>query len=71
MIAKGHLHQRHRRQAADEAVAAPKISWTPVISPAGFVIYSGKQFPAWRGKFRAGIVVRDRGAVVVVSVGDD
>ncbi|RXT92400.1 PQQ-dependent sugar dehydrogenase, partial [Pseudomonas syringae] len=29
--------------------AAPKISWTPVISPAGFVIYSGKQFPAWRG----------------------
>lgn len=29
--------------------AAPKITWTPVISPAGFIIYSGKQFPAWRG----------------------
>lgn len=29
--------------------AAPKITWTPVISPAGFIIYSGNQFPAWRG----------------------
>ncbi|MDG2525059.1 PQQ-dependent sugar dehydrogenase [Stenotrophomonas sp. HITSZ_GD] len=29
--------------------AAPKITWTPVISPAGFIIYSGTQFPAWRG----------------------
>ncbi|MEE7567197.1 PQQ-dependent sugar dehydrogenase, partial [Xanthomonas sp. Kuri4-3] len=22
---------------------------TPVISPAGFIIYSGKQFPKWQG----------------------
>lgn len=29
--------------------AAPKVSWTPVISPAGFIIYSGKVFPKWRG----------------------
>ncbi|MCC4597272.1 PQQ-dependent sugar dehydrogenase [Xanthomonas campestris pv. phormiicola] len=29
--------------------AAPKVSWTPVISPAGFVIYSGSVFPQWRG----------------------
>ncbi|QNH11099.1 PQQ-dependent sugar dehydrogenase [Xanthomonas sp. SI] len=29
--------------------AAPKVSWTPVISPAGFVIYSGSTFPQWRG----------------------
>lgn len=28
---------------------APKVSWTPVISPAGLVIYSGAMFPAWRG----------------------
>ena len=28
---------------------APKISWTPVIAPAGFVIYSGNQFPDWKG----------------------
>ena len=28
---------------------APKVSWTPVISPAGFVIYSGSAFPDWQG----------------------
>ncbi|MDQ3268812.1 MAG: PQQ-dependent sugar dehydrogenase [Pseudomonadota bacterium] len=28
---------------------APEISWTPVISPAGFVFYSGRQFPRWQG----------------------
>jgi glucose/arabinose dehydrogenase len=29
--------------------AAPKVTWTPVISPAGFIIYSGKLFPQWTG----------------------
>ena len=28
---------------------APKASWTPVISPAGLVFYSGKAFPDWNG----------------------
>jgi glucose/arabinose dehydrogenase len=28
---------------------APKISWTPVIAPADFIIYSGKEFPDWDG----------------------
>lgn len=28
---------------------APKVSWNPVISPAGLMIYSGSMFPAWRG----------------------
>ena len=28
---------------------APKISWTPVIAPAGMIIYSGKEFPDWNG----------------------
>lgn len=27
----------------------PLISWTPVISPAGFIIYDGDLFPAWKG----------------------
>ena len=27
----------------------PVITWTPVISPAGFVIYSGSEFPQWQG----------------------
>ncbi len=28
---------------------APAISWTPVISPAGLVFYSGDLFPEWKG----------------------
>jgi glucose/arabinose dehydrogenase len=28
---------------------APKVTWNPVISPAGFVIYSGSTFPKWQG----------------------
>lgn len=29
---------------------APEIAWTPVISPAGLVIYSGARFPQWQGQ---------------------
>lgn len=29
--------------------AAPKLGWTPVISPAGLIVYSGRMFPQWRG----------------------
>ena len=28
---------------------APAITWNPVISPAGFVIYSGDRYPGWSG----------------------
>jgi glucose/arabinose dehydrogenase len=28
---------------------APVVSWTPVISPAGFMIYDGGLFPEWNG----------------------
>ncbi|HDZ55096.1 MAG TPA: PQQ-dependent sugar dehydrogenase [Pseudomonas xinjiangensis] len=28
---------------------APVITWTPVISPAGFIIYNGELFPEWQG----------------------
>ena len=35
---------------------APKAWWTPVISPGGFMIYSGKAFPEWQGDgFIAGL----------------
>jgi len=27
----------------------PKVSWNPVISPGGLMIYSGAMFPQWRG----------------------
>lgn len=29
--------------------AAPAVTWNPVISPAGFVIYSGDRYPGWKG----------------------
>lgn len=48
---------------------APKISWSPVIAPAGFVIYSGDAFPQWKGNgFIGGLV--SRGLVRVSLVGD-
>ncbi|MGZ8286703.1 MAG: PQQ-dependent sugar dehydrogenase [Allosphingosinicella sp.] len=28
---------------------APKISWTPVVSPGDMIFYSGSAFPGWRG----------------------
>lgn len=28
---------------------APKVSWTPVISPGNLIFYSGSAFPGWRG----------------------
>ncbi|MFL9840174.1 PQQ-dependent sugar dehydrogenase [Sphingomonas sp. ST-64] len=28
---------------------APKVSWNPVISPGGLIVYSGKMFPQWAG----------------------
>lgn len=41
------------RDIPDHATApeftAPKVSWNPVISPAGLMIYSGSLFPDWKG----------------------
>ena len=28
---------------------APKVSWNPVISPGGLMVYSGRMFPEWKG----------------------
>lgn len=28
---------------------APKVSWNPVISPGGLIVYSGRLFPQWAG----------------------
>jgi glucose/arabinose dehydrogenase len=33
----------------DPRFDAPEAWWNPVISPAGFIIYHGDDFPAWRG----------------------
>jgi glucose/arabinose dehydrogenase len=29
--------------------AAPRVTWTPVISPSSLIFYSGGMFPEWRG----------------------
>jgi glucose/arabinose dehydrogenase len=28
---------------------APKLAWTPVIAPAGLIVYAGDEFPGWKG----------------------
>ncbi len=35
--------------AADDGFAQPALSWNPVIAPGGMIIYTGDQFPAWKG----------------------
>jgi glucose/arabinose dehydrogenase len=45
--------------------AAPAISWTPVISPAALIFYTGSEFPAWRGQ--ALIASLSAGALVRVA----
>lgn len=33
----------------NDAFKKPEITWNPVISPAGLVIYDGEMFPEWQG----------------------
>ncbi|WBH15236.1 PQQ-dependent sugar dehydrogenase [Sphingomonas radiodurans] len=35
--------------APGDGFEAPKVSWNPVISPGGLMIYSGDLFPQWKG----------------------
>ena len=37
------------RPRRGDGFAMPALSWTPVIAPAGMIVYSGSAFPAWRG----------------------
>jgi glucose/arabinose dehydrogenase len=41
------------RDIPDHATApqyeAPKLTWTPVIAPGGLLLYSGEEFPDWKG----------------------
>lgn len=38
------------RHATRPDLAAPAISWNPVIAPGNFIFYRGDKFPAWRGQ---------------------
>ena len=47
---------------------APKITWTPVISPSSMLFYTGKEFPNWRGSlFIGGLSSR---ALIRVTLSD-
>ncbi len=35
--------------APGDGFEAPQVWWTPSVSPAGLLVYSGATFPAWRG----------------------
>ncbi len=45
---------------------APKVSWTPVISPSSLLFYSGDAFPDWKGKALIGGL--SSRALIVVAV---
>jgi len=47
--------------------AAPAISWSPVISPAALIFYTGSEFPAWRGQ----ALIASLGANALVRVAID
>ncbi|MGK9067180.1 PQQ-dependent sugar dehydrogenase [Stutzerimonas chloritidismutans] len=49
---------------------APKISWTPVISPAGMIIYNGDRFADWKGNALIG-GLSARGLVRVTLDGEN
>ncbi|HEU4523339.1 MAG TPA: PQQ-dependent sugar dehydrogenase [Thermoanaerobaculia bacterium] len=58
---------------AREGMEQPVWVWTPAIAPSGLIVYTGDQFPSWRGSFFSGamskrhlnrLVLRD-GRVVV------
>ena len=48
---------------------APLISWTPVISPAGLIIYTGKMFPDWNGNALIGGLSSEALVRVEISAG--
>ena len=42
---------------AKEGMQQPVKYWTPSIAPCGLLIYSGKQFPKWKGNIFSGALV--------------
>lgn len=56
------------RHATRPDFAAPAVSWTPVIAPAGLVFYDGDLFPQWRGSALIG-GLRSQGLVRMVLDG--
>ncbi len=54
------------RHTSRPDLAAPAISWNPVIAPGDFIFYSGDMFPEWRGQ--AIIAALGSGGLVRVGI---
>ena len=50
-------------------LAAPAISWNPVIAPGGMIFYRGNHFPQWKGKVIIA-AMKPAGIVVVEIAGN-
>ncbi|MCW1384256.1 PQQ-dependent sugar dehydrogenase [Novosphingobium sp. KCTC 2891] len=48
-------------------LAAPAISWNPVIAPGDFIFYTGDRFPAWKGQ----AIIAGMGSMGLVRVAID
>lgn len=46
----GEIPDEHSSRGFEE----PKLWWTPAVSPAGMIVYSGNKFPQWRGDILTG-----------------
>ncbi|QKT02691.1 PQQ-dependent sugar dehydrogenase [Ectothiorhodospiraceae bacterium 2226] len=52
--------QRFTPHRTLEGGVAPKAVWTPAVAPSGLMVYTGDQFPDWRGDlFSGGLVGQD------------
>jgi glucose/arabinose dehydrogenase len=54
------------RNSTRPDLAAPAISWNPVIAPGDFIFYRGAEFPAWHGQ--AVIAAMKPAAIVRVAI---
>lgn len=57
------------RHATRPDLAAPAISWNPVIAPGDFIFYTGKVFPNWQGQ--ALIAALGTGGIVRTAIDGD
>jgi glucose/arabinose dehydrogenase len=57
LVSEGNDGEVLPRHSTRPDLAAPLVSWTPVIAPAGMIQYTGKRFVGWNGDFvLAGLV---------------
>lgn len=55
----------------DTRYVAPMLDWTPGIAPAGLAVYTGEDFPAWRGHLFVGALRGLQLRRVAVARGSD